>query len=29
MAIPLANFFLLPAAVAGGTLLWQHNQKGE
>lgn len=26
MAIPLLNFFLLPAAVAGGTLLWQHNQ---
>jgi CysZ protein len=26
MAIPLLNFFLLPAAVAGGTLLWRHNQ---
>ncbi|MFQ3363317.1 MAG: CysZ protein [Candidatus Azotimanducaceae bacterium] len=26
MAIPLVNFFLLPAAVAGGTLLWHHNQ---
>ena len=29
MAIPLLNFFLLPAAVAGGTLLWRHNQTNE
>jgi CysZ protein len=29
MAIPLANLLLIPAAVAGGTLLWQRLQHEE
>jgi CysZ protein len=29
LAIPFLNLFMLPAAVAGGTLLWRHNLKFE